>query len=127
MLLGDIGLIGTIEKDCRLVFQSIVHPCFQHLWIGHNTCGVIGKAEINDVYLAVRQLGQEFIGFSAWHVVEAMVTALGIGFTGSSCHDVGVHVNRIGRICYSDNIIHGKDFLNIATIAFGAVTDEDFV
>ena len=127
VLLGDIGLIGTIEEDYRLVFQGIVHPCLQHLWIRHNTCGVIGKAEINDVYLAVRQLGQEVICFGAWHVVEAMVTALRIGFTSSTCHDVGVNVNGVCRISHSDNIIHRKDFLNIATIAFGAVTDKDFV
>jgi hypothetical protein len=47
--------------------------------------------------------------------------------SGSAGHDVGVDIYRIHRIGNRNFYIFGKNFLDIAVVALGAVADKNFI
>ena len=48
-------------------------------------------------------------------------------FPGSAGHDIRVDINRINGIGYGNFDVAGKQLLNIGSIAFGTVGNEDFI
>ena len=45
----------------------------------------------------------------------------------SAAHDIGVHINRVNRICHQNNVVLGEDIPHIACIALGAIVDHDLI
>ena len=48
-----------------------------------------------------------------------------IGLTGTACHDIAVHIDRVDRVSHSDAVAFAKDVEDVAAVALGAIGDED--
>ena len=83
----DKGFVGGIENNNTLVFTGIFHPQAQLVMREHNTCWVVGKAEVNDVHRLLGQFRNKSIFFYTWYKNYL-----------PACHDIRIHIGRIGRV-----------------------------
>src|SRR6185295_17058594 len=52
---ADEGLVGGVEQDDRFVLARVFHPAGQRRAREHRAGGVVGRAEVNDVDVAIGQ------------------------------------------------------------------------
>ena len=111
---GDKALIGRVKQQNRPVFQGIIHPGLQLLSVIYRTCGIVGRAQVDDVsmYVFLRQ-GQKTI-----ILVGVEIENLPTG------NQVGVHIYGVHRVRYQHCVIHVEQIHNVAHIAFCSVSYE---
>ena len=87
---------------------------------------IVGKAQVDQVHRLGGQVGNEAIFRGAVQIDNALVAAVPERSTAAG-HHIGVQVDRIDRVGDGNANIGGKDFLNVAGVAFGPVADENFI
>ena len=102
---ADVGLVGRIEEDDRLVRARVFHPRLELRARGHGAGRVVRKAEVNDVHLLCGRLGDEAVLRGALQIDEAGVRAALIRLAGVAGHDVRIDIDGIDRVGDGDAIV----------------------
>ncbi|KAF5051479.1 hypothetical protein DSECCO2_418510 [anaerobic digester metagenome] len=125
--LGDVLAVCAVEDDDTLVRSSVIDKGFQ-LVVGRHSAGrVIRTAQVDQVHLLLRRLGNEPILLSAGKVHKAVVaTLLLIEKPGAPTDHIAVHIHRICRVLNGNDVVFAKQVLNVGSITLGAVTDKEF-
>ena len=138
IFLCDVGFVCGVENNHRSVCICIVHP-FLQLCLGQCCTGrVVRRADINKIRLAVSgdllrlsgsgQIRRKAVLLGAGHVNHiAPAAGRSVIFTGSSRHDIAVHIDRIDRIADSDHVVLFKNLLNVSGIRFCTVGDKNLI
>ena len=122
IILGNVCFVCTVINDHCTDPVGIVNPLLQLVFCDGSTCRIIWQTQINDVRIFLRELRNEIVLFCAWHVDDiAPHLSFRIVSTGSACHNIGIHINRVNRITYSDAVIYGKNLLDISGITLCSV------
>ena len=124
---ADVGLIGGIEEDERVVLQRVVHPAAQFLLGDDGARGVIRKAEVDDIHgTALGQFGHETVLGRGGHVAHVGPTAVAIGAT-AAYHHIRVDIDGVDGVGHADEVVPVEQLLEVAGIALRAVIDEDLI
>ena len=124
--ISDICFIGCIVEEDGIIAQCKVHPFAKFLFRKHRTCRVVGVAQVDHVYAAVRNLWHEVVFCRAWEIGDIRPFAI-LEDSCASNHRVGVDINGIDRICHADVVVPAQDFLDVSGVALGTVVDEDLI
>ena len=124
---GDVGFVGGVEEDDRLVLQRVIHPGLKLCARRGRSSRVVRRAEVNDVRLHARRLGNETVCRRAREVNHAFIRAGFVGGTGVAGHDVRIDVNGIDRVADGEFVLVSEDVEDVAAITLRSVADEDLV
>ena len=128
IVLTDISFISGIINDYGANFIGIVHPFLQLILCKRCSGRVIRQTQIDYVRCLLRKLRYEMIFCCTWHVNDiAPCAGLLVVSTGSSSHNVGIHINRIDRITDRNLVVLSENLLNISGIALCSVRYKDFI
>src|SRR5206468_4051737 len=125
--IGYVSFVSGIVKNDSAIGAGIFNPATKGLSVGDSTRGIVGKAQIDQIDVAIGKLGNEIIGGVAAEINQALILAALVGLPGMPGHHVSVNIDRINRVHDRDGVVVGEDIQNIAAIAFGAVGNEDFI
>ena len=125
--LGDVGGISGVKKNDGVVFAGVVHPLLQFVSGERGARWVVRAAEVNHVRAAVGQRGGEAVFLRRGEIDDAFKMSVRAKLPRASRHDVRVEIDGIDGVGDCDDGVLGKNFLDIAAIAFRAVADENLV
>ena len=113
--LRNKGLICRIKQDYRLIGSGIIDPALQLFLIITCTCGIIGRAQVNQISLNGRiRHRQEVIFRRSIYIYDL-----------PAVHDIGIHIHRIHRIRHQYHIILCEKICDISGITLCPVRDKD--
>ena len=128
IVLTDISFICRIINDHTAMLICIINPFLQLRLCDRGTGRIVWKAQINDIRYFLWQLRCKIIFCGTWHIDHiAPCFCLRIILACSSCHNIGIYINRINRVTDSDLVILGKYFLNVTGIALGTIRYKNFI
>ena len=127
IVLGDVCSISAVVEDDSLFLAGVGYPCLKLLPGESGTGRIVGGAEVNHVYMTLRHGGGEAAFGGAGEIGNAGEVTVGTKLAGTTCHNISIEINRVNRIGDSYNIVKTENFLNVGTVALGAIADEDFV
>ena len=123
----DVRLIGCIIEDKGIVLQCIVHPLSQFLLGDNRTCGVVGIAEVDDIYgTSLGKIWNKTILCIGGHIAYVGPTPVAIR-AATANHHVGVDIDGIDRVGHADEVVPVEQLLEIARVRLCTVVDEDLV
>ena len=121
---GDIGLVGGVEDDERVVGQGVVDPSLE-LFVGEcRAGGVVRVAEVEEVDAVVGNIGDEAVGLRGGEVGDVAPFAAVVERAGASAHDVAVDVDGIDGVGDAHAVVPPEEFADVARVALGSVADE---
>ena len=128
IFLCNVSFIGCIVNDHTAVFVCVVHPFLQLVLCNGRAGGVIWEAQINQIRHFFRKFRQKTVFLTARHIDHAVkIFSCSIVLSGTSCHDIGIHINRVNRVTDSHLVVNPENLLDISGIAFRTVGNKDFV
>ena len=123
----DEGLVGGVEQDQRAVGAGVVHPGFQLLLRCDGSCGVVGKAQVDEVHRFAGDLGREAVVGTDGQISETGIATFVTGIAGATGHHIAVHINGVNRVCDGDLVPGPENVQDVAAVAFGAIGNEDLL
>ena len=128
ILLRDICFMGSIVDDNRPDFICIIYPDLKLVFGQCGTRWIVGITQIDDIRCFFRKFRTEIIFKRTRHVNHiGKCLCYRVILPCSSCHDIGIHINGINRVTYSNFIILAENLLNITAVAFCTVRDKNFI
>ena len=121
-LLDDEALVGGVEHDDGVVGVGVVDPGLELLGVQHGAGGVVGGAQVDDVDLALGQLGAKAVLCRGGHVDDVGPTlGLFVPLAGAAGHGVAVDVDGVDRVAHGHDVVEAEDVADVAAVALGAV------
>ena len=107
---------------------DLIYLCFPN----NPTGAMVSKAELQKWVDYANKVGAIILydaAYEAYISEKDIRETLGccVVVTGTACHYVGVYINRINRVAYSDLVVQAEDLLNVAAVAFCAVRYKNFI
>ena len=124
----NISFVSSIVDDDCTCFVGIIYPNLKLFFCDRLAGRVVREAQIDDIRSFFWQFRTEIVFCGTRHVDH--ITP-GLTFriisAGSSCHNVGIHINRVNRITYRNFIIQREYFLNICRIALCTIRYKNLI
>ena len=126
ILRANKRLVSGIEDNQTMVRTGIVYPTLQLLSIEGDTCRVIRRAEIEYVRdcfgkrrtkAILRRTGKEY----------QITPTITLPLTGTTCHNTGINIGRIGRVGYGYTVMRIKNITQVTQIGTCPIGHKDLV
>ena len=109
-------------------FICIIDPFLQCFLCNCRTSRIIGKAQVDQIRCLIRKLRCKAVFLGTGHVYQSLICAQRfVIYTGSACHDIRIHIDRINRIADRNKIIGSKNLLNISDITLCTVRYKNLI
>ena len=126
--LGNICFIGSIINDDCFFLVGIINPFLKFLFGQSRSGRVVWTTDIDNIRCLLWDLRYKVILCGTRHV-DHLRPAL-LVFQVLTCfagHGITVYINRINRVCDSDDVILCKNIYNVTGITFCSVADKHFI
>ena len=95
------GLISGIIEDKGLVLPGIINKGLQLVFRDGCAGGVVGKSQVDEVYILHGEIRDEVVFISAVKVEDCLVSPI-IWVSCTARHDIGIQVNGVDRVGNGD-------------------------